>query len=66
MISEMPHATNDSERIATPWENPDAIKVDASQVPNAVLQRLIEEVRHDRQSNIAAYNRMHNRHNRSR
>lgn len=66
MTPNMTHTTSDPERSAQPWSNPDVIAVDAAQVPNAVLQRLIEEVRHDRQNNITAYNRMHNRHNRSR
>ena len=31
-----------------------------------VLARLIEEVRNEKTENLNAYNRMHNRHNRSR
>lgn len=42
------------------------ISIDASKVQSSVLQRLIEEVKHESQNNIAAYNRLHNRHNRSR
>ncbi len=42
------------------------ISIDASEVRSSVLQRLIEEVKHENQNNIAAYNRLHNRHNRSR
>ncbi len=38
--------------------------LDAKMVPGPVLRRLIEEVRHDRQNNITAYDRLHNRHNR--
>lgn len=41
------------------------ISIDAANVPNAVLKRLIEEVRHDHNEGIYAYNRTHNRHNRS-
>jgi phage-related protein len=44
----------------------DVISVDASKIQNSVLQRLIEEVKVERQNNISAYNRLHNRHNRSR
>ncbi len=43
-----------------------AISIDASKVQSSVLQRLIEEVKYEDQNNIAAYNRLHNRHNRSR
>jgi len=35
-------------------------------VPSPVLARLIEEVRIEKAEGPAAYNRMHNRHNRSR
>lgn len=42
------------------------ISIDASKVQSSVLQRLIEEVKYEGQNNIAAYNRLHNRHNRSR
>lgn len=42
------------------------ISIDASKVQSSVLQRLIEEVKYEDQNNIAAYNRLHNRHNRSR
>ncbi len=42
------------------------ISIDASKVQSSVLQRLIEEVKYEDRNNIAAYNRLHNRHNRSR
>lgn len=42
------------------------VSVEASQVPNAVLKRLIEEVKNESPNNILAYNRTHNRHNRGR
>jgi hypothetical protein len=45
---------------------PAEISIDASHIPSAVLTRLIEEVRHEHQNQIAAYNRTHNRHNRGR
>lgn len=38
----------------------------AKQVPPALLERLIREVQNDAQPGVAAYNRMHNRHNRGR
>jgi len=41
------------------------ISIDASTIPSAVLRRLIEEVRYEKANNINAYNRTHNRHNRS-
>lgn len=40
--------------------------VEPSQISSAVLQRLLNEVRHDTENNISAYNRTHNRHNRGR
>jgi hypothetical protein len=43
-----------------------SISIDAASVPNAVLSRLIEEVRNDSANNLLAYNRTHNRHNRGR
>lgn len=46
--------------------HPFPISVDAKKLPNAVLKRLIEEVKYDSQNNISAYNRTHSRHNRGR
>ena len=37
-----------------------------NEIPSEILARLIEEIRHDETLNINAYNRFHNRHNRSR
>jgi hypothetical protein len=42
------------------------VSIDASKVKSSVLQRLIEEVKYEDRNNIGAYNRLHNRHNRSR
>jgi hypothetical protein len=42
------------------------VSIDATKVSNAVLKRLVEEVRYENQNNISAYNRTHNRHNRGR
>jgi len=42
------------------------VVVDVNKVPNAVLRRLIAEVKVENQNNISAYNRTHNRHNRGR
>lgn len=44
----------------------DVISIDASKIENSVLQRLLEEVKCESQNNVTAYNRLHNRHNRSR
>ena len=44
----------------------DLREVDVSKLPSPVLARLIEEVRNEEASNIDAYSRFHNRHNRSR
>lgn len=41
-------------------------KIDVDKVSSPVLARLIEEVRNEEAYSINAYNRMHNRHNRSR
>jgi len=45
--------------------NNDQIVVEASKVPNSVLQRLMEEVKNDQANDMYAYDRAHNRHNRS-
>lgn len=42
------------------------VTVEVEQVPNAVLKRLMDEVKFESQNNILAYNRTHNRHNRGR
>jgi hypothetical protein len=41
-------------------------EIEVSKIPSPVLARLIEEVRNEEIYSINAYNRMHNRHNRSR
>lgn len=41
-------------------------EIDVNKVSSQVLARLIEEVRNEEIYSINAYNRMHNRHNRSR
>ncbi len=41
-------------------------EIDVNQLSSPVLARLIEEVRNEEVYSINAYNRMHNRHNRSR
>jgi hypothetical protein len=46
--------------------SPKSVNLEVSKVPNAVLKRLIEEVKYESQNNISAYNRTHNRHNRGR
>lgn len=43
-----------------------SLVVDARQAPNALLARLIQEVQHEAQPTLTAYNRTHNRHNRGR
>lgn len=40
--------------------------VEADQMPNTVLKRLMEEVRNDSVNPMFAYDRAHNRHNRGR
>jgi hypothetical protein len=40
--------------------------LDASEVDNAVLSRLIGEVQTEKENHLHAYNRQHNRHNRGR
>lgn len=42
----------------------DQIIVDANQMSNSVLQRLMEEVKNETANNMFAYDRAHNRHNR--
>lgn len=41
-------------------------EIDVKEISSPVLARLIEEVRNEATHNAQAYNRMHNRHNRSR
>ncbi len=41
-------------------------EIDVKKISSLVLARLIEEVRNEEVYSINAYNRMHNRHNRSR
>ena len=41
-------------------------EIDVNKISSPVLARLIEEVRNEEVQSINAYNRMHNRHNRSR
>ncbi len=47
-------------------ETPLQVILDASQVDNAVLRRLIEEIKVEKDNTLNAYNRTHNRHNRGR
>ena len=43
-----------------------SVNLKIENVPNPVLRRLIEEVKVEKQNNVTAYNRTHNRHNRGR
>lgn len=59
---------NDSQSDFTTTDSPvnqenNVINVD--EVPNAVLQRLMAEVKNDQANDMYAYDRAHNRHNRS-
>ena len=45
---------------------PESLQLDASGISSPTLARLIEEVRNEEATSANAYNRMHNRHNRSR
>ena len=55
----------DSTKPSEKKPNEDDLVIDASKVDNAVLKRLIEEVRLDEKGNrLHGYNRTHNRHNR--
>ena len=47
-------------------EEAESLVVEAIDVDNAVLQRLIEEVKLEQDNQLHAYNRQHNRHNRGR
>lgn len=46
--------------------NKDQIMINTEHLPNAVLERLIAEVRLEKLESVNAYNRVHNRHNRGR
>jgi hypothetical protein len=45
--------------------NSNALSIDVSKIDSVVLKRLIQEVRIEKEKDISAYNRVHNRHNRS-
>ena len=55
-------------QMATPEdsESPELIDITELVVGSPVLARLVEEVRNEQVAEHYAYNRMHNRHNRSR
>jgi hypothetical protein len=44
----------------------DTLEIDLNHLSSPTLARLIEEVRNEEANTAHAYNRMHNRHNRSR
>jgi len=44
----------------------EALVVEVVDVDNAVMQRLIDEVRNEQENRLHTYNRQHNRHNRGR
>lgn len=51
---------------AVPECNTDlAITIQLNTVTSPTLRRLIEEVKHEKQTDLYAYDRIHNRHNRS-
>lgn len=56
----------DSETKVEGAANGEVMSIDVSKIQNSVLQRLIQEVKVESRNNISAYNRLHNRHNRSR
>jgi len=45
---------------------PTQVIIEASQMPDTVLKRLVEEVKNDSVNQMFAYDRAHNRHNRGR
>lgn len=58
--------TNISDNVQQTVLNTDSISIDPTKINNAVLRRLINEIDFDRQNQVNAYNRTHNRHNRGR
>jgi hypothetical protein len=53
--------------VEEPLEPPtEVLELDVRGIPSPTLFRLIEEVRNEEADTAHAYNRMHNRHNRSR
>ncbi len=54
----------------TPFEQAEndfaTIIIDAKKLDNAVLERLIGEIKTEKENRIHSYNRTHNRHNRGR
>jgi len=45
---------------------PTQVIFEANQMPDAVLRRLMDEVKNDKVNHMFAYDRAHNRHNRGR
>ena len=60
------HLTDSSPSLPLPAGAATPLVVEAQQVPSALLARLLQEVQHEAQPNLTAYNRTHNRHNRGR
>ena len=58
--------TNQSNIGEPPTEDDKLRELEVSKISSPVLARLIEEVRNEEELSAHAYNRMHNRHNRSR
>jgi hypothetical protein len=67
-IEEMNQLVDEVEpEVEEPQERmPEVHELDASSISSPTLARLIEEVRNEEAHSTHAYNRMHNRHNRSR
>jgi len=55
---------NDENNIIS--NQPIQVIVEANQMPDIVLKRLMEEVKNDSANQMFAYDRAHNRHNRGR
>ncbi|RZK44970.1 MAG: hypothetical protein EOO61_01845 [Hymenobacter sp.] len=64
----MEHNTHMENNLSHPHSmlQAESLIMEAKKAPSALLARLIQEVKTEAQSNVLAYNRTHNRHNRGR
>lgn len=66
LIMDLINRTDSQEEVNVIYTKPTEVKIEANQMPDAVLKRLMEEVKNDSVNPMFAYDRAHNRHNRGR
>lgn len=60
------NSTDSQEEVNVIYTQPTQVKIEANQISDTVLKRLMEEVKNDNVNPMFAYDRAHNRHNRGR